>query len=31
VIARAAITSLGDKNTPMVALLEQAEKLPVLQ
>ena len=31
VIARAAITSLGDKNTPMVASLEQAEKLPILQ
>jgi sporulation protein YlmC with PRC-barrel domain len=31
VIARAAITSLGDKHTPMVASLEQAEKLPVLQ
>ena len=27
VIARAAITSLGDKNTPMVASLEQAVEL----
>jgi sporulation protein YlmC with PRC-barrel domain len=30
VIARAAITSLGDRNTPMVGSLEQAEKLQVL-
>ncbi len=26
-IARAAVTNLGDKNTPMIASLEQAEKL----
>src|SRR5262245_12488405 len=30
-IARAAITSVGDKHTPMIVSLEQAEKLPVLQ